>query len=106
MKLIIICILINIIALITSLMKKRSGSKKQFIIRRPFIVNRPPFLISRTIVTPRPLLAVVRPAVIACPIKRGKRILIGKSSGICKSPCTLKTCIQTSIECCFYAKPE
>ncbi len=105
MKLILICILINIIAIITNSLKKRTGSKKQIIIRRPYIY-RPPLLVRRTIVTPRPVFAIVRRAVVECPTKKGKRVLIGKSSGICKSPCNIKTCIQTSAECCFYAKPE
>lgn len=108
MKLIIICILINIIALITSSLKKRSRSKskRQFFIRRPYIVRHSPLLVRRTIVTPRPVFAVVRPAVVECPVKKGNRVLIGKSTGICKTPCNMKSCIQTSAECCFYAKPE
>lgn len=106
MKLILICFLINIIAIITNSLKKRTGNKKQVIIRRPYFVRHAPLLLRRTIVTPRPLFAIVRPAVFECPTKKGKKILIGKSTGICKSPCTIKSCIQTSAECCFYAKPE
>ena len=107
MKLILICILINIIAIIANSLKKRTGNKKQFIIRRPYLVRRPtPLFVRRTIFSPRPHFAIVRPAVVECPNKKGKKVIIGKSSGICKSPCNIKTCIQTSSECCFYAKPE
>ena len=114
MKLIIICILINIIALITSSLKKRSKSKskKQFIIRRPYTPRPSPLFMRRTIVTPRPIFtprpvfAIVRHTVVECPNKKGEKVLIGKSTGICKSPCNMKTCIQTNGECCFYAKPE
>ena len=41
-----------------------------------------------------------------CPDKKGKKILIGKSSGSCKLPCNIKTCIQIALECCTYGFPE
>ena len=41
-----------------------------------------------------------------CPEKRGKKSLIGKSSGRCKKSCTPKSCIQITFECCTYGIPE
>jgi len=94
----------NIIAILSnSLKRSKSKSKKQFIIRRPFFRPYPVFF-RRTFESPS-VYAVVR-SVPECPLKKGIRTLIAKTSGVCKSPCNIKTCIQTSMECCVYAKPE
>lgn len=116
MKLVILCILINIIAIVFgSLRKKNHSSKKQFIIRRPYVSRVPIFprpfvytrpLLHRPLVFSRPVLAVMRTHINECPLIKGDKQLIGKSSGICKSPCKISTCIQTSDECCFYGKGE
>jgi len=41
-----------------------------------------------------------------CPGNKGQKTLVGKSSGSCKAPCNLNSCIQLSFECCIYGFPS
>lgn len=42
-----------------------------------------------------------------CPKRKGEKLLLGSSKGVCKvPPCTKKSCIQTPNECCIYGFPE
>lgn len=117
MKLIIIYFFINIIALILASLtdnSKRSHSKKHVVIKRPYItrptvVARPiaytrPYIRTSPVLLRRPVFAVVRTQIEECPLIKGNKELVGKSTGKCKSPCSISACIQTSSECCFYSK--
>jgi hypothetical protein len=119
-------LLINLIALILTKFKKsrtnsktkalrKSKSKSQWFLRRPFHhfrrvygpgFHRPSFTIVRRspIVLSEPSLIPLSDY-LECQMNLGQKILAGKSSGHCRSPCTVNSCIQLSYECCIYGNP-
>jgi hypothetical protein len=118
-------LLINLIALIltkikrsktNALIKSKSKSNNKWLLRRPFgyyrriygprlyrpsytIYRRSPIVISNSSLIPLSDYT-------SCPMNLDIKILAGKSSGFCRSPCSINSCVQLSYECCIYGNPE
>ena len=126
-------VLFNVIAMIFSKAKRskskaasnslsKSKSKNGQFIRRPFGYGRPfgysgvyrpyaynPYRYSMPLARPlvlSPSLLIPVSPYSECPANKGRKVMVGKSSGNCKVPCTMKSCIQISFECCIYGFPE
>ena len=116
-------LLVNLIVMILSkskrtnaLSKSKSKSKQYFLRRRPFGyyrsvysgLYRPSYTFMRRspVVYSNPLLVPLSSGFSTCPMEKGRKTLIGKSSGNCRSPCNLSTCIQLSFEGCIYSYPR
>ena len=117
-------VLFNVIAMIlskairsktkaTAKSLSKSKSKKGIYYRSPYFGGRYysgfyrpyGYYYTRPLVLSANLLAPMR-SFIECPAHKGKKILVGKSSGSCKTPCNKKSCIQLSLECCIYGFNE
>ncbi len=101
MKFIFLFIIIKIITFISASLKRKSTKKnEQILIRRPYInryrsvpIFRPQLVYPSSRIVSPPVLAVVRNHISECPQFKDDKMLVGRSTGLCKLPCNIKYCI-------------